>query len=929
MAFWQETHLSDAEHEKLKKIGFRNTFFSSYKKGKRRGVAILISNAVKFELISQINDREGRFVLVKGKIDQKEVTLFNVYAPPGSNITFFRRIFELITSQTYGTLICAGDFNILLNPSLDTTNRTRRRNLTEKRINKVIKDLGLIDVWRALNGSTPGYTFYSARHTAHSRIDYFFMYNKDLHRLKYCRIGQRDLSDHSGILLTLHLDGRQRKTLWRLNTGLLNDHTFRSSMEKDLALYMQDNNNEEVNPSILWDAAKAVLRGKIIAKTAALKKVKTPKLIGLQEKLRDLEQIHITNKEPSIVQQIRHTKQEIDKILGEEVEKNIRFMKQRYYEAGPRAAKLLAWRLRKQQAENIIYKIRDPTTNKMTNNLDGIQKAFERYYKYLYSQSEQVNNHSAAEFLSSLDLPTLGKEANDKLTSPITKEEISKAISSLNTNKSPGTDGFPPEWYKSMKDHLLPLLESSFNYILKGGSLPPSWREAFISVIPKEGKDRADCKGYRPISVLNSDYKLYATILAKRMEPVMPLLIDEDQTGFIKNRQTQDNIRRALHTIGQINKDQISAIMLSLDAEKAFDSVGWEFLYLVMKRFNFSKDFIHCIQALYTSPTARIKVNGSLSDSITLQRGCRQGCPLSPNLFNLFIEPLAQAIRQETELGGISMGGEEYKISLYADDVLITIKNPNSGLPLLMKMLKTYGEYSGYALNVHKTQVMTFNYTPTEELNVMYSFNWNAPFIKYLGVSLPKDMSKLFNINYNCINKKIYDDLDGWSLLPLDFGSRIRSIKMNILPRLLYLFLSLPVEIPLQQFREWNKHISRFIWNKQKPRVKFSTLQLPEDRGGKALPSLRDYYLAAQLRPLIYWCNSSYVAKWKTMDLSLTDAPIQSLLGCVGMEKKILHTESQWVNCSLKVWGEVVKKFETTSRTACSITATVVRSVAE
>lgn len=308
----------------------------------------------------------------------------------------------------------------------------------------------------------------------------------------------------------------------------------------------------------------------------------------------------------------------------------------------------------------------------------------------------------------------------------------------------------------------------------------------------------------------------------------MPLLIDEDQTGFIKDRQTQDNTRRALHTIERINKDQICAIVLSLDAEKAFDSVGWEFLYLVMKRFGFSKDFIHCIQALYSSPTARIKVNGSLANSIILQRGCRQGCPLSPTLFNLFIKPLAQAIRQETGLNGISMGGEEYKISLYADDVLITIKDPDSGLPLLMKMLETYGEYSGYVLNIHKTQVMLFNYKPTEELNATYSFNWNSSYIKYLGVNLPKDMSQLFNINYNCINKKIYDDLDGRSLLPLDFGNRIRSIKMNILPRLLYLFLSLPVEIPLKQFREWNKHISRFIWNKQRPRVRFSTLQLRE-----------------------------------------------------------------------------------------------------
>ncbi len=114
----------------------------------------------------------------------------------------------------------------------------------------------------------------------------------------------------------------------------------------------------------------------------------------------------------------------------------------------------------------------------------------------------------------------------------------------------------------------------------------------------------------------------------------------------------------------------------------------------------------------------------------------------------------------------------------------------------------------------------------------MYNFKWYSPHIKNLGVSISKDLSQLFHINYNYINKKIYDDLGGWGFLPLHFGSRIRSVKMNILPRLLYLFLSLPIEIPQEQFREWNKHISRFIWDKKRPRVKLSTLQLPEERGG-------------------------------------------------------------------------------------------------
>ena len=239
------------------------------------------------------------------------------------------------------------------------------------------------------------------------------------------------MARETAIYLTVHLDGRQRKTLWRL--GMLNHPAFRDSIVSDLNSYLQDNDTGDVNPSILWDAAKAVLRGKIIARTSMLKKIKATKLSKLQEELIDLEQTQIVNKESSIINKIRNLKQEIDQILSEEVEKNISFMKQRYYDSGPKATKLLAWRLRKQQAENTIHKIRDPATKKITTSIDGIQTAF-----------------------------VLGKEINDKLVSPITVEEIEKAITSLNANKSPGTDGFPPEWCKSMKD-LLPLLVTCFN----------------------------------------------------------------------------------------------------------------------------------------------------------------------------------------------------------------------------------------------------------------------------------------------------------------------------------------------------------------------------------------------------------------------------------------------------------------------------------
>lgn len=108
----------------------------------------------------------------------------------------------------------------------------------------------------------------------------------------------------------------------------------------------------------------------------------------------------------------------------------------------------------------------------------------------------------------------------------MTDKELNLAISRLKTGKSPGSDGFTTEWYKSMKPCLASLLLNTFNWILQKGEIPPSWREAIITVIPKENKDKQECGNYRPVSILNLDYKLFAYILARRLDKLMPDLID-------------------------------------------------------------------------------------------------------------------------------------------------------------------------------------------------------------------------------------------------------------------------------------------------------------------------------------------------------------------------------------------------------------------
>lgn len=103
-------------------------------------------------------------------------------------------------------------------------------------------------------------------------------------------------------------------------------------------------------------------------------------------------------------------------------------------------------------------------------------------------------------------------------------------------------------------------------------------------------------------------------------------------------------------------------------------------------------------------------------------------------------------------------------------------------------------------------------------------------------------------------------------MYPMSFGDRMRGVKMYVLTRLLYLFQSLPVQIPTKQFCEGDKLISRYIWSGKRPRVRYSTLQLPKEKGGMGLPDRTNYLYAAQIRPIFYWCTSSYIAKWKDIE---------------------------------------------------------------
>lgn len=906
----QETHLSQTEHEKFKKMGFRNSYYSSYKQGHKRGVIILISNSTKFLCEKEIQDKEGRYVIVKGKLENEAVTLVNVYAPPESDKQFFKSMFNIIAVETEGILICGGDFNIVLNQNLDTTSTRKNKRQLAKFVKLSLEEMGMIDIWRSINPTKKDFTHYSVTHRVYSRIDYFLINKGDRYRVEECTIKSADLSDHNAVYLQIHLNARKKQTIWRLNVGILNNKEIVEDMKKEIRQYVDENNDGEVQPTMVWDALKAVVRGKLIARTTALKKARLTTYKNQTERLRELEQQHQITKEQRVYQQILETKTKINDILLDETGKKCLYLKQSYYEMGPRSTKLLAKRIKKQQAENTIHKIRDPTIQKITYDPEHIEKVFQTYYENLYTQPPAADESEMEAFLNQLDLPSIGTSQNDILTADITLEEINEAINLLKNNKSPGSDGYPAEWYKMFKEELITVLQASFNWTLKENKIPPTWAEAIISVIPKPGKNKEECASYRPISILNIDYKIYTSIISKRLNTFLSELIDEDQTGYIKGRQTQDNIRRTLHIIEQAQKEKQSTVLVSIDAEKAFDCVNWSFLYKVLERLGFNKKSIQLIKSLYKEPTARIKINGNLTDKILLQRSTRQGCCLSPTLFAICIEPLAQAIRQNKEIKGIAIKGLEHKIGLFADDVIAFLGQPNTTLPILMKLLDSYGYLSGYRINISKTQILAINYKPTKVIRENYKLNWSLKSIKYLGVSVTQDLSELYKENYEKLNQNIQKDIERWSTLPLDFNSRIEIVRMNLLPRYLYLFQSLPVEVPQSQFIMWDKIISRFIWGGKRPRIRYETLRLPKDKGGMALPKLKEYFYAAQLRPVYCWCKPNYEARWKEIEKEVNQQPIQNIIGDKELYKKLRKNIDPITGHTLEIWFKILKIYK-------------------
>ena len=433
---------------------------------------------------------------------------------------------------------------------------------------------------------------------------------------------------------------------------------------------------------------------------------------------------------------------------------------------------------------------------------EEIEEEVVSFYQHLYT-GEEVDIEGGEGLVGEVK-GRLSGEVSRGLEGDITEEEVARAIKGLPRRKSPGEDGLPAELYCVFQTLMVPLLAHLFNEMRREGAVPEGFASGVITLLHKKGS-REEIGNYRPISLLNVDYKILAKVIANRLKEVAGDVVTSQQAYGIPGRDISDSVL----TIQAAVRGMVEGGggLLSLDLEKAFDRVNHRFLFNVIEGMGFGVHVQGLIGLLYMDAKSKIKLNGRVTRGFTIGRSVRQGCPLSPLLFSFIMETLVARVERDGGLRGlpVSPGVGRVKVVPFADDVTILAATPGE-VDRILRHVKVFEEASGAKLNKSKTGMLGVGWDNMGR----WGFNVVKGRIKILGIHVGIGGEDVTRANWEMVISRVRDTVNRWRLRGLSLRGKV--IVWNSLVASKIIHVVGTCELPQWALKALNDALSSFLW---------------------------------------------------------------------------------------------------------------------
>ena len=701
----------------------------------------------------------------------------------------------------------AGDFNLVLDPDLDSINRTSTSN--EKIVSTFVKDsmnaLSLKDVYRTFS-KEKGFTWNRGR--CYSRLDMVFaqgLVNQD--NVTAETDWTFDKSDHALLRVKIKFESARTKGpgLPKVDPTILEKSHIKLEVMERLANYI-NSIPEGWNPNQTWEFLKVSVRSIMWEISARERKLENVDIKAIKDQLNMLkrnkedlckDQINQSELEQSINDAILHFECELHR-EWERNSKNLALKARvKWFNEGEKSNKYFLNIIKKRQAETFLSDL--SWDGKKACTQEEVQNLVVDFYSDLYR--ERVDLKSDYDSFFRDDTPTLDDDDRKMLDTDVTLEEITATLTSC-SESAPGPDGITYKTLQALWEVLGPFSLNSWKYSILTGNLPESQKSSTITLLPKEGKDLTQIGNWRPITLTNCDLKIYTKNLSNRVAKVLDKVIFYTQTAYIPGRNVHNNLRMFEFYRKYCEENNVDAILMSLDAKKAFDSVDHKYMAATLKKYGFSDQFIDTVKLLYNDIKADILVNGYRTVSIKIGRCVKQGDALSCALFILCLDPLIRNIENNPQISAIEVRTPLTNLRLnpktgtFADDVGVLTRKSNRCIREVYMEYRRFSERSGVTLNETKTKILCLNkpgpvFLPTtfrvELTDKSFSLQ-SVKSVKICGITYSNFPDVSFRENVTDKVSKLKKRLLAWQFRGLSLGGKILIVKTFGISQLINLF---------------------------------------------------------------------------------------------------------------------------------------------